>query len=167
MGDELALSPADLAAARVMVVDDDSLVTTSIRNYLRLDLDLDPLVFNDPRRALAHLETHEVDLVISDFLMPGLDGIALLGEARRLQPEVPRVLLTGYADKESAIRAINEVQLFHYLEKPWDNAQLRSVVENALERLHLRRLLARKMQELADTRGDLDGLRRAVMRTFA
>lgn len=167
MGDGFHLEAAEIAAARVVVIDDDALITGSMGSYLRLDLDLDPIVFNDSVQALHYLRENEVDLVISDFLMPGIDGIALLAEMRRIQPEVPRVLLTGYADKESAIRAINEVQLFHYLEKPWENAQLRNVILNGLERLHLRRLLVRKTEELAATRKDLTGLRRALMRTFA
>jgi len=164
---EFSLAPEALARARVVVVDDEPLVTSSVRNYLGLALDMTPVVFNDPVAALAHLRENEVDLVISDFLMPELDGIRLLAEMRRMRPEVPRVLLTGYADKESAIQAINEVQLFHYLEKPWDNAQLGSVVVNALERIHLLRTLAARMDELATTRDDLAGLRRAVMRAFA
>lgn len=165
--DELALQPEAIAAARVVVVDDEPMVTSSIRNYLRLDLDLEPIVFNDPGQALEYLRSNPVDLVVSDFLMPGIDGIELLAEARRLQPEVPRILLTGYADKDSAIRAINEVQLFHYLEKPWDNAQLRTVVVAALEQVHLRRLLVRTLEELSSTREGLASLRRAVVRTFS
>lgn len=119
--DKYTLSEDDLAQARIVVVDDDPLVTSSLKNFLSLDMDVEPLTFNDSREARSYIEGHEIDLVISDFLMPELDGIQLLAAARRAQPEVPRVLLTGYADKENAIKAINEVQLFQYVEKPWDN----------------------------------------------
>ena len=72
-------------------------------------------------------------LVISDFVMPELDGIAFLLEIRRLYPESILVLLTGYADKENAIRAINEVGIFHYAEKPWDNEDLLTISSQILE----------------------------------
>ena len=150
-----------------MVVDDDPLVTTSLRNFLSLELDIDPLTYNDSREALSYIEANQVDLIISDFLMPELDGIQLLAGARRAQPEVPRVLLTGYADKENAIKAINEVQLFQYVEKPWDNSQLRHIVIAGLERQNLLRLLTSKMDELSTTRRDLEGLRKALVRAFA
>jgi response regulator RpfG family c-di-GMP phosphodiesterase len=80
---------------------------------------------------------------------------------------VPRVLLTGYADKENAIKAINEVGVFQYLEKPWENEQLRQVVINGLTRLMLMRMLSDKMSELQDTRKDLAGLKKALVRAFA
>ena len=99
--------------------------------------------------------------------MPEMDGIQLLREVRRLRPEVPRVLLTGYADKENAIKAINEVQVFQYIEKPWENEQLHRIVIAGLERLLLLRLLTEKVDELAQTRQDLSGLRKALVRTFA
>ena len=53
---------------------------------------------------------------------------------KELQPEASRVLLTGHADKQSAIQAINQVALFQYLEKPWDNAQLLLVIQSGVER---------------------------------
>jgi serine phosphatase RsbU (regulator of sigma subunit) len=89
-----------------------------------------------------------VDLVISDFLMPQMNGIEFLKEVKALQPEAIRVLLTGYADKENAIRAINDVGLYHYLEKPWDNEALLSIVRNGLKEKSLRKTLAEKVKEL-------------------
>ena len=62
-------------------------------------------------------------------------------------PLVPRVLLTGYADKENAIKAINEVGLYQYIEKPWNNDDLRLIIRNALEKTVLLRQLKEKIQE--------------------
>jgi len=159
-GGGIALTEDQLAEAKIMVVDDDKLVTSSLSAFLSLELDVDPMTFNDSTEALSYLQDKdsELDLIISDFLMPDLDGIQLLGAARRLHPEVPRVLLTGYADKENAIRAINDVQLFQYIEKPWDNNRLRRVVEVAVERIFLLRLLMDKLgtdKELVDYRRSL------------
>ena len=166
-GNPFELSEDQIAESRIVVVDDDPLVTSSLRNFLSLEMDIDPITYNDSRDALKYVEDNEIDLIISDFLMPDMDGIQLLAGARKAQPEVPRVLLTGYADKENAIKAINEVQLFQYVEKPWDNAQLRHIVVAGLERQKLLRLLTNKMEELSSTRKDLEGLRKALVRAFA
>jgi serine phosphatase RsbU (regulator of sigma subunit) len=77
-----------------------------------------------------------------------MNGIDLLKEARKLQPDSFRILLTGYADKENAIKAINEVGLYHYLEKPWDNDALLNIVRNALKEKGLRKKLGEKIREL-------------------
>jgi DNA-binding NtrC family response regulator len=161
------LSEEQIQEARVVVVDDDALVTSSLSSFLSLEVEIEPIIFNESPRAARYLAENEIDLIISDFLMPEMDGIQLLAEARRLQPEIPRVLLTGYADKENAIKAINEVRVFQYIEKPWDNEQLRRIVLNGLERLLLMRTLSTKIAELEKTRTDLAGLRKALVRTFA
>jgi DNA-binding NtrC family response regulator len=161
------LSEEQIAESRIVVVDDDTLVTSSLSSFFSLELDVEPIVFNESPKAAAYLRENEVDMVISDFLMPDLDGIQLLHAAREAQPEVPRVLLTGYADKENAIKAINNVGVFQYLEKPWENEQLRQVVLNGLTRLILVRTLSTKMSELQSTRQDLAGLKKALVRAFA
>jgi serine phosphatase RsbU (regulator of sigma subunit) len=77
-----------------------------------------------------------------------MNGIEFLKQVRRLQPEAVRLLLTGYADKENAIRAINEVGLYHYIEKPWDNQAMLNIIRNGLEEKGLRRQLSDKVREL-------------------
>lgn len=127
----------------VLLVDDEDMVLTSIRTLLLMETAYEVESFTNPERAVEYLETHPAELIVSDYMMPGMNGIQLLGHARRLQPEATRVLLTGHADSASAIRAINEVGLFHYLEKPWDNAQLLLVIRQAVERA----LLFRELKE--------------------
>ena len=161
------LDETEIAAAKIVVVDDDSLVTTSLCSFLELELDVEPIFFNVSTEAAEFVKTEEFDLIISDFLMPDLDGIRLLNEARNARPRAPRILLTGYADKENAIKAINEVRLFQYLEKPWDNEQLKNVVINGLERHHLMRTIEKHVDALAETQRDLAGLKKALVRAFA
>jgi DNA-binding NtrC family response regulator len=165
--ESVELSTSEIADSHVVVVDDDEVVTRALKGFLMLELDIEPYTFNRPMEALEHVRQSVIDLVICDIVMPEMDGIDLLREVRRLQPEVPRILLTGNADKENAIRAINEVQVFQYVEKPWDNEQLRMVVVNALERRMLMRMLSRKMEELTQLREDLADLRKALVRAFA
>ena len=80
--------------------------------------------------------------------MPEMDGISFLSKMRELKPEAPRIILTGYADKENAIKAINEVGLFQYIEKPWDNDDLQMVIRNGLEKQRLLKDLQRKVEEM-------------------
>ena len=134
--------------AAILIVDDDALVTSALNNLLALETEYDVAVFNDPAAALREAERRPFDLVLSDFLMPGVNGVELLKQMRALQPDVVRILLTGFADKENAIRAINEVGLYHYLEKPWDNENLLLLIRNALEERGLRRRLREKVDEL-------------------
>jgi len=129
------------ARKRVLVVDDEPLVVKSLQALLTLEGDYEVLGFTSCRVALEALRTRPCDVAISDFLMPEMDGVAFLKEVRRLYVEVPLIILTGYADKESAIRAINEVGLYQYLEKPWKNDDFLQIIEGALnQRLQIHRL---------------------------
>jgi DNA-binding NtrC family response regulator len=139
-------------------------VTSSLSSFFNLEMDLDPVVFNEAPRALSYLEENQPDLIISDFLMPELDGIQLLRRARELHPEVPRILLTGYADKENAIRAINEVKLFQYIEKPWENERLRQVVAQGVRRSQVRRALLTALETLDLGEDELSDLQAAITR---
>jgi DNA-binding NtrC family response regulator len=150
----------------VVIVDDEEMVITSIRAFLTLETEYDIHGFTDPEAAAKFLETHPVDVVVSDYLMPKMNGIQLLGSAKQLQPEAARVLLTGHADKQSAIQAINEVGLFQYLEKPWDNSQLLLVVQSAIERTQLFRTLREKIAELDNAHGSLKDVQSRLLRAF-
>jgi DNA-binding NtrC family response regulator len=150
----------------VVIVDDEEMVITSIRAFLTLETEYDIHGFTDPEAAAKFLETHPVDVVVSDYLMPKMNGIQLLGSAKQLQPEAARVLLTGHADKQSAIQAINEVGLFQYLEKPWDNSQLLLVVQSAIERTQLFRSLREKIAELDNAHGSLKDVQSRLLRAF-
>jgi serine phosphatase RsbU (regulator of sigma subunit) len=134
--------------ATILIVDDEDMVLSSLRGLFLLQTNYEVLEADDPRKALEDLSRTRVDLVISDFLMPQMNGIEFLKEVKKVQPDAIRVLLTGYADKENAIKAINDVGLYHYLEKPWDNEALLSIVRNGLKEKSLRKLLGEKIKEL-------------------
>ena len=131
-------------AATILLVDDEPAVGQSVSALLELETSHKVLIETSPRKAIQLAKVTPLDMVISDFLMPELDGIGFLLEIRALYPESTLILLTGYADKENAIRAINQVGIFHYIEKPWDNDDLLTIINNGLDkRLQLHRLYER------------------------
>jgi signal transduction histidine kinase len=142
----------------VYVVDDDTLVTESLSRALALETDWTVLPFNDGRLALAAMPERPPDAVLSDFKMPGMDGLVFLGHVRTHHPDAVLMLLTGYADKESAIRAINEVGIWQYVEKPWDLGDLIVKITQGLER---RALVAELRDKNRTLRLRLDQLERA------
>ena len=114
----------------MMIVDDEEMVTKTLTAYLALETDYQVVSFTSPQEALKSLKQKPVDIVISDFLMPDMDGIQFFDEVKKLYPDVTRILLTGYADKENAIKAINQVGIYQYIKKLWDNEGLKLVVRN-------------------------------------
>ena len=152
--------------ATVVIVDDEEMVVVALRALLELETDHDVHGFTDPAEAARFLEGNTVDVCVSDYLMPGMNGIQFLTHAKQLQPEASRVLLTGHADKQSAIAAINQVSLFQYVEKPWDNAQLLLIISSGAERTKLFRMLQSKISELDSAHSNLKDVQRRLIKAF-
>ncbi len=151
----------------ILILDDEEMVLTSLSSFLELETDYNVITFTEGSKALEHIKKEQVDLVISDYLMPEMDGITFLGKVKEIDPQITRIVLTGYADKENAIKAINDVGLFQYIEKPWDNDDLRIVIRNGLEKQQLMRELQKKVGEIQKAYGDLQGLHREILKAFA
>lgn len=150
----------------IVLVDDEEMVLTSLRSILQLETEYDVSTFTSANEALGFIGGNEVDLVISDYLMPEMDGISFLGKVRDIKPEIPRIILTGYADKENAIKAINEVGLYQYIEKPWNNEDLMIIIRNGLEKQKLLRKLQEKIAEINTAYGDLQSMHKEILKTF-
>lgn len=143
---------------RIVIVDDDNIVTQALKMLLQLEGFSNVNFFNSPMEALDFIkeENNKPDLLISDFLMPKMNGIEFLSEAKKLYDDLTMILLTGYADKENAIKAINEVGIYRYLEKPWDNDDLIINIKNALERTDLLSKLKEKVVQLESAKKQLE-----------
>ena len=152
----------------ILLVDDEEMILTSIKSFFAIETDYDLLTYTSPVQALRDLDTKikNLDLVISDYLMPEMDGISFLAEVKKRFPLVPRILLTGYADKENAIKAINNVGLYQYIEKPWDNDDLRLVIRNGLEKTILLRQLEEKVREAERVHKELSDVQKEIMKVF-
>ena len=155
------------ATNTILLVDDEEMVVTSIKSFLTLETDYEVVAFTSPKEALEHVRKHKVDLVISDFLMPDMDGIEFLAHVKDLQPEATRVLLTGYADKENAIKAINDVGLYQYIEKPWENDDLKLIIRNGLEKRVLLKRLQEKIGEVDKAHDELMSVQKEILKAFA
>lgn len=156
----------DAADTRVMVVDDEDIIVGAIQAFLEFELEYTVLPFTSPEDALVSLDEEPVHVIVADFMMPGMDGVTFLTRAREVQPEATRILLTGYADKKNAIRAINEAGLYQYLEKPWDNDAFMMVLRNGVERAHLLMDLQSQIRELEEANSELAGFRERLAQAF-
>jgi DNA-binding NtrC family response regulator len=154
------------AKTTIVIVDDEDMVLTSLSSFLNLETEYNVQSFNNPQSALEFIKDNEIDLCLSDYLMPEMDGISFLAEVRKIRPDVPRIILTGYADKENAIKAINEVGLFQYIEKPWDNDDLLIILRNGIERKQLMQKLEEKIAEINGAYGDLQAMHKQILKTF-
>ena len=109
---------------KILIVDDEAMVTKPLSMLLGLEGFSNVTAFNDPEDALLWLKDNDVNLIISDFIMPQMNGIDFLNKAKTLTKNTSFILLTGYADKENAIKAINEIGIYKYIEKPYNNTNL-------------------------------------------
>ena len=131
-------APAPGAAWTVLCVDDEPSILSALKRVLRTE-DCQVLQAGSGAEALELLSQQCVDVVISDMRMPGMDGAQLLAQVHQRWPDTARILLTGYADMQATIAAINEGQIYRYIHKPWDDTELRLTVRQAAERQLLQR----------------------------
>ncbi|MHB8605803.1 MAG: response regulator [Thermoplasmatota archaeon] len=122
-----------LHRTRILVVDDE----TDIRGALAMTLtslfpQVDVLQAEDGAAGLATLARGPVDLILSDFKMPGMDGVTFLRRARESYPDVMRILMTAFPDLSLAVEAINVDHVEAFLMKPFDRATIRAAVGKAL-----------------------------------
>ncbi len=144
----------------ILIVDDEKMITSTLATLIKVVLKHTVIVYNDPIEALSCelLLEKKVDLIISDFMMPGMNGIEFLGNVKQINPDIVTILLTGYADKENAIRSINEVGIYYYLEKPWNNSDLTRIIQNGIEKKQLSDDLSLKCVELKSSNDEIERL---------
>lgn len=138
---------------RVLLVDDEPNILSAVRRTLQLaqaedvgGRKLSIEAIDRPEAALERAREQAFDLVISDFRMPGMNGVQLLREVAAVQPNVARIILSAHTDLEALVGAINEVGIFRFLSKPWHDYELKNAVAQALQH----RELLRENQRLAD-----------------
>lgn len=135
MNSILAAQADENSTNRVLFVDDEPFVLQGIRRALHGQFEADTA--EGPEQGLAKLNEAPYAVVVSDMRMPGMDGAEFLSRVRTLAPDTVRVMLTGYADVESAMRAVNEGRIFRFLNKPVSSEELSQTLMNCLEHYRL------------------------------
>ena len=137
-----------LAKAKILFVDDEPSILQALRRVMR-ELQAECLYANSGAEALDIMAESQVDVVVSDMMMPEMNGAELLSKVAEQYPDTVRLVLSGYSDNESIMSAINEGRIWGYINKPWDSHQLLQTIEHAIstqqiiaERALLRRSLA-------------------------
>ena len=124
------MSDAAVPRYRILFVDDEARITRALRALFR---DHEVYATNDPREAAKLASEHDVDVVVCDQRMPQMLGADCLREIRHLAPRAMRILLTGYADLKAVLGSVNDGEVFRFVNKPWDNKELRETVLQAAE----------------------------------
>ena len=124
---------------RILLVDDEPNILSALRRCLAgidvSQLDGEPLqfeTFTTPEAAIERSENQDFNLVISDYRMPSMNGVEFLSRMMQIQPDAPRVIISGFADRDAIITAVNETRLSRFIEKPWKDEELRQTVVSIL-----------------------------------
>lgn len=142
---------SDTQAPRILLVDDEPNVLRALERQLRaVTRPPRPAYRIDthtrPADALREATAHGYDVVISDYRMPEMDGVAFLSALRTVQPAAVRIILSGHTDLRGLIGAVNDAGIMRFIAKPWDEAELVFAVESGL----MERRLLLENQRLAD-----------------
>lgn len=130
----------------ILIVDDEQHILNSINRTLRDDYNV--ILSLDGKSALHVLREQEISAILSDQRMPRMTGSDFFKEAQKIQPDTTRILITAYSDIKAVIQAVNEGQIFYYIEKPWEPDNLKLVMERAVERYQLIKRNAQLLHEL-------------------
>lgn len=146
----------------VMFVDDEEPLLVAFKRVCR-NTGWKIITASSGREGIDYLTTEPVDIIVSDMKMPEMDGAEFLERASKMSPQSVRILLTGYADIESTVAAINQGKIYSYLSKPWDNDELKETIKKALyvkeleqEKDRLNALAQQKNDELQELNDSLE-----------
>lgn len=117
--------------SKILCIDDEPNIVRSLQWLLQKEFEV--LTAGSGQEALALVHQHDFDVVISDQRMPVMTGVEVLREVKRLSPRTMRILLTGYSDMQAIVKSVNESEVFRFINKPWNIAELPQVVAQAAE----------------------------------
>lgn len=143
----------ELKKKTLLVVDDEPIICQLCARALN---NFDVIQAGDGREALNMVENHDVDMVLSDVMMPNMSGLDLLRTLKRQQPDLAVILMTGYTEKEVILQAL-KAGADDFISKPINLLQLRTTVDKVLDKLVLRKELA-SLKQLDKLKSDFLGL---------
>jgi len=140
---------------KILCVDDEPNVLSSLKR-LFIDEDYEIITAESGEDGLAILENeYPVQLVLSDYRMPAMDGVDFLKKVCEKWPKTIRIVLSGYADTAAIVAAINEGQIYKFISKPWDDNDLKVTIAKALEVYFLNQQNERLTDELRQANEEL------------
>lgn len=136
---------------RVLLVDDEVHVLSALQRIMRpffQEYEIEIEAFSDPEQALLRCGETSFDIVMSDYRMPGLSGADFLQMVKGIQPYAVRLMLSASTEFTEVLNAINRAEVFRYIAKPWDGAEMQKIFLQAFKR-HDEALRARPKTELS------------------
>lgn len=116
---------------KIAFIDDEQRILRSLKMHFRQSHDV--FTTTDPAELMDYVAANDVQVVISDQRMPDKQGTEVLREVKAASPNTIRILLTGYADLNAVIDSVNEGEIYRYITKPWQNDELKKIVNKATE----------------------------------
>lgn len=138
----------------LLVIDDEPSILSSLRRQFRRNYDVH--IANSAKEGLELMKKHPIQVIISDQRMPGMSGGEFFTQVKHEYPDATRLLLTGYADIQAVIEAINDGNIYRYITKPWDPVELDTIVREAFSRHNLIVRNKELMNELVEANQDLE-----------
>ena len=120
----------------LLLVDDEENILNSLKRTLRKE-QYRIITAQSGMEGLSVIDREKISLVLSDHRMPGMEGVEFLNEVRLKSPDTIRMMLTGYADMQSVMNAINHGEVYRFITKPWDDEEIRFIVRDALRHYDL------------------------------
>lgn len=142
----------------ILYVDDEENNLISFKANFRVKYNV--MTALSGNEAMKVMEVHPIEIIITDQRMPNMTGVEFLEQVIEKYPDPMRILLTGYADMNAVIDAVNKGKIFHYLTKPWNEQELEETITRALEQ-YLKNIELKEMnQKLAVSNDQLEFLLR-------
>ena len=144
---------------KILFVDDEQLILSALKRTLRRE-GFELFFTSDPFEVSKLVGEHRIDIVVSDHMMPQMTGVEVLALCRRLHPHTTRIMMTGQADRDATIRAINEGSIHRFIEKPWDDNMLKNVLHEVERSI----LVQRASNAQPDAAAAVKSFHRTIMR---
>ncbi len=122
-----------MTADTVLFVDDEQNILNAVKRLFMSDT-IDVLTASTALEGMELMKRNTVAVIVSDNMMPGMNGIAFLEWTKTVSPDSVRILMTGYADLHSAIESINRGEVFRFVTKPWNDTDLSQIVLDSIDR---------------------------------
>jgi len=122
----------------ILIVDDEPNVLSALRRMCCNDAILPRIpdasirTLTSPLEALEYVKDHKIDLVISDYRMPEMDGATLLTRLKEIQPDSARIIMSACSDLDGIVRAVNQAGIFRFVSKPWSDPDLKAAIIDVL-----------------------------------